>query len=360
MGKKLFILGLALLVTVGLLPRGAPVIAAAEPTAYDQPGAYQVKTLEFPDLQDAKRQGRKVPLKVHFPAAEDRFPLVIISHGGGGNWDANLYQARHLASHGYVVVCVEHVDSNGARLKYYMSRAGGGMRFWAALHKITKDAGAVLERPRDVSFAIDQAILWNANHPELAGKIETDKIAVMGHSFGAYTTLVVCGARPILDYLEPPVGGGKGLAPDLSDQRVTFGLAMSPQSPGTTYFGPESYRSIDRPLVCLTGSGDIQKRFDGWLLGPQSRWEVFRLLPPGRKYFLWLENADHLSFSDSPKAYLLPSRARADAQRLSEAMMVVFCDYFLKGEQRSLAAMNEGYVNSLCGPVVTRVRWLEK
>lgn len=30
----------------------------------------------------------------------------------------------------------------------------------------------------------------------------------MGHSFGAYTALAVCGAQPILDYLEPVMPPG--------------------------------------------------------------------------------------------------------------------------------------------------------
>lgn len=114
-----------------------------------------------------------------------------------------------------------------------MSRAGGRLKFRAALHKITKDPKAVLERPKDVSFAIDQAVCWNTEHKQMAGMINTDKIGVMGHSFGTYTVLAACGAQPILDYLEPKIHPGKGLAGDLSDSRIIFGFAMSPQSPGT-------------------------------------------------------------------------------------------------------------------------------
>jgi predicted dienelactone hydrolase len=356
------VLRIVLLVFVVLMPLHvqSPAEEPASGTDYDRPGPHAIKTLEFPDLKDSNRDERSVPLKVHFPVDGEAYRLVVMSHGGAGTWDANIYQAQHLASHGYVVVCTEHVYSNNVRVKYYMSHAGGRMRFYDALHRITTDPKAVLERPRDVSFAIDQAVAWNREHADLAGKIDTKRVAVMGHSFGAYTTFVVCGARPILDYLRPAVAPGKGLAGDLSDPRVTFGLAMSPQSPGTTFFGSDSYKTIDRPLMCLTGSRDVQKGFDGGLMPPHTRWQVLRLIPPGNKYFLWLENADQLCFSDNPKSYLLPSRARSDAQRISRAVMVLSWDLFLKGKQEARKKLNKDYINSLCGNVVTAVRWHEK
>lgn len=252
---------------------------------YEKIGPYKVNSLEFPNLKDANRKNRKVPLKVHFPAKGRNFPLVVFSHGGGGNWDSYIYQVRHLASHGYVVICIEHVDSNNKQVKYYK---------------------------------------------ELTGKINTNKIGVMGHSYGAYTTLAICGAQPILDYLEPKVSPGKGLAGDFSDPRVTFGLAMSPQPPEGTYFDKDSYKTINRPLVGISGSNDTWKTFDDRSMTAKDRWQFWELLPNGDKYFLWLENADHFSFVDNPKAWLFPSKSRPDVQRISKAMMVLFCDHFLK------------------------------
>lgn len=328
--------------------------------AYDTPGPHKVKVLEFPDLKDAKRKDRQVPIKVLYPDAEGSFPLVVMSHGGAGTWDANLYQAEHLASHGYVVFCLEHICSNNKRVAYYMSRAGGRMTFLEAVHRITKDVDALLERPKDVSFAIDQAITWNESKPELKGKIDTNKIGMMGHSYGAYTTLVVCGARPIRDFMVPAQDPPTGLAGDLSDPRVTFGFPMSPQPTGGTFFGEDSYRTIHKPLVCLTGPKDDWKTSDGKVMPGERRLEAFKLLPPGGKHFFWLEGADHLAFSDGPKAGFLPSEARPDAQRISKALMVVSCDYYLKGKKEVAEFLSEAYVSSLCGKVVTKVKLMTK
>ena len=329
-------------------------------TEYEKPGPYEVQSLEFPNLKDGNRKNRGVPLKVHFPSKGKNFPLVIFSHGGGGNWDSYIYQVRHLASYGYVVICPEHVFSSNKRVRYYMSQHGGRMRFREAICRTTRDPEAMLQRPKDLSYAIDQAVLWNNDHRQLAGKINTGRIGIMGHSYGAYTTLVICGAQPIIDYLDPAVKPGKGLAGDFSDSRISFGLAMSPQPPGGTFFNKDSYKTINRPLVAISGSKDTWKTFDDKIMAAKNRWDFWRLLPEGDKHFLWLKNADHFAFADNSKAWVFPSRSRPDVQRISKAMMVLFSDHYLKEKDEAGDKMNKRYADSLCGDVVTEIIWLEK
>lgn len=338
----------------------ATSVAWAGSTAWDQPGPHEVKSAEHPDLVDEARDGRSVPLKAFYPADGKDLPIVVISHGGGGKWDSSSEQARHLASHGYLVVCPTHVDSSNERIRHYMSKAGGRMDFRHALHQITIDRAAVLERPHDIRFAIDQAVRWN-EAGDLEGRIDTMKVALMGHSFGAFTTLVVCGARPTYDDLVPHVEPKTGLAPDLSDPRVVFGLAMSPQSPEGCFFGEESYQTIDRPLICLSGSKDEQKGADGGTLPAETRRRAWELMPAGKKWLLWLENVDHLAFSYNPDASIqLPSPAREDAQRISRAVMLLSCEVFLRGNEAAKADFNSDYVSTLCGKVVTKIEWSEK
>ena len=302
-------------------------------------------TIEFPDLKDEQRGGRRVPMKLHVPQQKGKSPVVVFSHGGGGNWDANFAQANHLASHGYAVLCLEHVGSNTERMKE-------GLRFMDNVKAMTRSSSEVLGRPKDVSFALDTAEEWNRTHPMLKGRLDLDRVGVMGHSFGAYTTLVVCGARPALDWLTPPVPPGKGLGPDLSDPRVLAGVVLSPQGPGEPFFLETSYASVKKPLLGITGSRDKQQGAP-----PEHRRRFFELLPPGGKIFIWLANADHLGFSDSNGSGRrpLPSKSRTDAQPLVRAATLFFFNATLRGDKdaekdlsyESLSFLLRGVVHEL-------------
>ena len=316
----------------------------------DQPGALTVTTIEFPDLKDEHRGGRRVPIKIHVPQQQGKWPVVVFSHGGGGNWNANFAQASHLAGHGYAVLCLEHVGSNTERMKE-------GLRFMENVKAMTRGSLEVLGRPKDVSFALDTAEEWNRTHPVLKGRLDLDRVGVLGHSFGAYTTLVVCGARPALDWLTPPVPPGKGLGPDLSDPRVAAGVALSPQGPGEPFFLETSYASVKTPLLGITGSRDKQQGAP-----PEHRRRFFELLPPGGKIFIWLANADHLGFSDSNGSGQrpLPSKSRADVQPLVRAATLFFFEATLRGDKEAEKGLSYESLKPLLRRVVNEMEIQKK
>src|SRR3954469_21297329 len=59
------------------------------------------------------------------------------------------------------------------------------MGFWKAL----------IDRPDDIHRAIDYAELLNKPGAPMAGLIDMDNIAVVGHSYGGYTALAAAGAQ---------------------------------------------------------------------------------------------------------------------------------------------------------------------
>ncbi|MCZ7648304.1 MAG: hypothetical protein M5U26_24105 [Planctomycetota bacterium] len=343
-------------------PEGRRAPAGEPVPAYEQPGPFDVRVREFPDLKDAKRAGRRVPLKAVYPTGEKAtgpFPLAIFSHGGAGNYDANIEQAKHLASHGYVVVAPQHVDSDTDRVRHYMSPGGGRMKFWDALNQITIDAPASLERPRDVSFAIDRALEWNRDDAELKGKIDPEKIGMAGHSYGAYTTLVACGAVPMPDHLvpRPKPEDCRGLA----DARIKAGVAMSPQGKGGVWFDETSFKEMRVPMLLLTGSKDQLKGPKGEILPPENRRLAFDAMAPGEKHLAWLANVDHMAFSHNPAArQLFPSPALEDGQRIAKALTAAFFEAYLKNDARARGCLGAEYANSLAGKVVDKVEWSRK
>ena len=268
---------------------------------------------------------RKVPIKIHAPAGTGPFPIVIVSHGAGGNWDTHYAQAQHLASHGYMVLCLEHVGSNTDRMKQ-------GIRLMDNINRMIRDANEVLGRPEDVSFAIDRATEWNESHEKLRGRFDLKRIGVIGHSFGAFTTMAVCGMRPALDWLEPSVPPGKGLGPDLHDTRVTCGVALSPQGADEPFFIRESFASLRTPLLAISGTEDKQQGG----LPPLNRYQSFALWPEsqGRNKFIWLANAHHLDFTDSEGAeqHGLRSATRNEVQPTTKAATLLFFNIHLKGD----------------------------
>ena len=327
-----------------------PVAATPPFTQPQDDGPLTTRTIEFADLSDPAREGRRVPVKVYVPQWSGPFPVVVLSHGAGGNWDANYAQARHLASHGYVVLALEHVASNSERLRQ-------GMRFAANLKVMTRDASEVLGRPRDVAFALDQAQKWNQSHAELKGVFDLTRVAALGHSFGAYTVLAVCGARPALDWLEPRVEPGKGLGPDLSDARVKACVALSPQGPGEPFFLDDSFATINRPVLGISGSRDEQQGTT-----PANRRRFFELEPVGAKVFVWLITADHQAFSDATGSRRTnpPSRTRADVQPIVRAATLLFLQAHLRGDADADARLSERGLQPLAHGVVSRVEVLRK
>ena len=320
-----------------------------------------IAILEFPDLVDPARTvpgrdtppaARRVPVKVHLPAGDGPFPVVVVSHGAGGDWDTHFGQAQDLASHGYAVLCLGHVGSDRERLK------SGGLRMMKTIEAMTRDADEVLTRPRDVSFALDRAAEWNRGHERMRGRLDLQRVAVLGHSFGAYTAMVACGMRPALDWLTPRVEPGKGLGPDLADPRVRCGVALSPQSPGEPFFLAESFASLRVPLLGITGSNDAQQagrkaseRKDSWALWPGTG-----------HAFVWLVNARHNDFtsSDGTSGASLPSPTRDDVQPVARAATLAFLDLHLKGDAGAARRLTPEALDPLLRGPIDEVEVLKK
>jgi polyhydroxybutyrate depolymerase len=326
---------------------GAKPGGVAAGGAAPAPAALPVAVLEFTGLVDTARgaaaAGRKVPIKVHVPATGGPYPVIVVSHGAGGDWDTHFAQAQELASHGYAVLCVEHVGSNRERLTQ-------GLRVAKNLDTMIRDADEVLARPRDVSFAIDQAKGWNETHEKLRGKLDLAHVGVMGHSFGAFTTMVVCGMRPALDWLVPPVAPGTGLGPDLRDPRVRCGVALSPQGVGEPFFLAESFGSLAVPLLGISGTKDDQQAGQP----ATARKDAFARWPTGGNVFVWLANAKHLDFTDptGSGSRALPSATRDDAQAVTRAATLAFFDLHLKSDAAAAKRLTvEGLRPSLRGAV---------
>lgn len=107
------------------------------------------------------------------------YPLIVFSHGSGGLRLQSLYAMEHLASYGFVVLGVNHPGNT----------LGDSLQAEAFAESIVS---SYVLRPQDVVRTIAHAETLNAEG-QIAGAINVDQIATIGHSFGGYTALAASG-----------------------------------------------------------------------------------------------------------------------------------------------------------------------
>lgn len=178
-------------------------------------------------------------------------PLVLLSHGAGGNAEHGLhYLGEALAHDGWRAISVGHAESGLAPLRKDMQTAGVKQ----GLRDLITDVAAYKARFMD----IDAALKWSEAQCHAPYKV------LAGHSMGAITVMLEAGARNKLDI---KANGG-----------FDAYVALSPEGPGIV-FPENAWQPIRAPMLLITGTrddgldGDYNWRtraFDG--LGPGCRW----------------------------------------------------------------------------------------
>jgi len=177
------------------------------------------------------------------------FPLVVLSHGLGGNALNQDWLATDLAAHGMIVAAINHPGTTTGDVQ-------------------PQALATLWDRPADISRTISAL----TGDPEFAAHIDTVHIAVIGHSLGGYTALALAGVRvergAMGRYCADHDDEGCRLArrADLSatpgdrfaashrDDRVAAVVAMAPGlTPGMT---AETLAAVPVPVLLIAGARD--------------------------------------------------------------------------------------------------------
>ncbi len=266
----------------------APQLASREPQLSlpmdaTQPGSGKVEEFTL-DLNDDKRN-RNLPVDIYWSdTATVEKPVIVFTHGFGSVRTELRYLASHLASYGFVVAALEHPGSNAANNK-------------AAIEGKTRllKPQEFLHRPQDISFVIDELEKLNqtADHP-LQGKLATNKVMVVGYSFGGGTALSIAGASLQPYSLKQRCKGnlailsfGQGIqciahelpekSYQLRDKRVKSIVALNPTS--SLMFGETGLGSVEIPTLVLASSADktnpaLTEQIIGFRKIPCPKWLV--------------------------------------------------------------------------------------
>jgi pimeloyl-ACP methyl ester carboxylesterase len=123
-----------------------------------------------------------------------RFPVLIFSHGHGGLKTQNTTQMEELASHGYVLFACDHTYDAGISI-FPENRV---IRNKTDIPKgiSDKEKWGIREvqlgyRVGDVQFLLDEMEKGKYLPQSLRNSLELDKIGIFGHSFGGATSVVV-------------------------------------------------------------------------------------------------------------------------------------------------------------------------
>ncbi len=226
---------------------------------------------------------RPVPieLRVVAPASGDNLPIILLSHGfGASNFLASMRGygplADYYAAHGFVVILPTHLSSKTLALD---PNGPEGPLFWRSR---AQDLRAILDRLEEIEVAV----------PGLAGRLDKDRIAAVGHSLGGHTVTMLAGSR----VTDPATGE----VVDLKDVRIKAAVMFSPPGDGKDMapwaaehfpaIGANDFSHMTLPSLVITGTEDFAPVFSerkDW------RADAYRL-SPAPKALLTLQGAGHL------------------------------------------------------------------
>lgn len=211
----------------------------------------------FPD-EDAFVDAEAAP-----PVDGVAYPTIVYSHGHQGFAGTSGFLMRAFASHGWVAIAPDHIGDLLTN-----STTSGTLAHYA-------------QRPRDITAALDAVEALPAEDPLAAARVEQS--VVVGHSRGCTTVWATLGATFDLDNLASSwpdeIEATRALFQGgFRDDRLVAGVLLACSLRAGLY-GDTGYRSIDVPVLAMTGSNDGPE-------GAQEQWDLMVELT-----FTWVELA---------------------------------------------------------------------
>ncbi len=298
-------------------PPGLEVLAVWYPTdaveaAYEYPGR---------GLAGARAASRVAVNAI--PATRGApYPVVVAAHGLFGSAIGLAYLAEYLARHGYVVAAMDYADTMPPDYTRQVAaqRVGSGEVFTSGLAFLTtagrwaRDLGAdparllrYLEERRlqPTRELLDYLLGLNDRAGSvLEGLLNTDRVGMMGHSLGGYTTLGLVGGHP---------------GPAWRDERIKVAVLLSAGL--LPYRGHVS--QVATPVMVMYGENDPPG-----LGEPEDRYQTYAEVT-GPRAVIVVAGAEHLTFSNPRSLNLADCWERDRRLAVIVAYSLAFLDTYL-------------------------------
>ena len=274
------------------------------------------------------------------PKSDGAYPLVVLSHGYTGYRTIMYYLGEHLASHGYVVVGIDHTDSTTEDVDFIKAGFSGF-------------PSTLINRARDQQFVLDY---FSQDNSDIAHITNTNDAAVIGYSMGGFGAINTIGAcydfhQQGLQRLGFPEDAAKQLMPVFNscaagrgsvDPRWKAMIAYAPWGGETSVHNTKSMNEITVPSLYVAGDQDD---VSGYEKGVK---KLFEQTGSENKYLMVYENARHnIAPHPAPKVayetdadlghYIEPSWNNEQLNRINEHMSLAFLDCFVKKDDGKCA-----------------------
>ncbi len=292
----------------------ASCVAAALPLRAAEAPSFGAIDLDWVD----KSRQRPVPVRLYLPRAASpaqpasELPLVVFSHGIGGTRRSFSWLGEHFASHGVASLHLQHVGSDR------QIWSGNPLTVVGRLQQAAQE-GEAIARALDLRFALDTLL-----GGDFGLLVDRRRLVAAGHSYGANTTLLACGARV----------ESQGRLVDLQDSRLCAAIVLS--SP--PFYGQAAPRkvlgSVAVPSLHITSTEDII-RIPGYYSGWQDRVDVYDAIGSPRKWLVVYEGGAHNMLSDRILAAGDPLNLQKKAA--TQTLVLAFLRQVFEGADGSLA-----------------------